>query len=58
MEFEKVNPLLIVAIVGIVLIEVALILAGEDGKFVTLVIATISYLAGVKTPDFLNKKVE
>lgn len=42
------------AIVGIVILETALILTGEDGEYLALVVAAISYLAGVKTPDFLG----
>lgn len=53
-EIDKVNPLLLVAIIGIVILETALILTGEDGEYLALVVAAISYLAGVKTPDFLK----
>lgn len=56
MEFEKCNPLILAAICGLILFEALLIYKGQDGQFLMLIVGIICYLAGVKTPDFLDEK--
>ena len=56
MEFEKCNPLILAAICGLILFEALLIYKGQDGQFLMLTDSSNNYLAGVKTPDFLDEK--
>jgi len=51
MDFEKCNPLDLAAIIGIVGIEIALIITGNDGAYALPLVGAICIILGVKIPE-------
>jgi hypothetical protein len=51
MIFTECNPLHLVAILGIIEIETALIITGNDGAYALPLVAMICLIIGVKVPE-------
>ena len=50
-KFTECNPLHLVAIIGIIGIEIALIITGNDGAYALPLVACICLIIGVKIPE-------
>lgn len=51
LKFTECNPLHLIAIIGILTIEIILILTGNDGAYIVPIIASICLILGVKIPE-------
>lgn len=54
MEYDKVNILLVIAMLGLIIIECLLIWKGMDSEYIIIICSGIFYLAGVTTPNFFE----